>query len=268
MSLISEVMQTAIVRILTPLVRVLLRNGIAWGAFADIARKVYVDGGFEEARRQGKKLTVSNVSIITGLNRKEVKRLREAESYQDDQSLKKLNRIARVLAGWQHDAEFTDEQGEPIELKLEGEHASFSRLVKRFSGDMPVVAMLNALIDGNSIQVLDDGVIRLINRNYLPKGDPDNKLNILGIDTAELISTIDHNISIQNTQDAWFQRKASNTFVDETALPQFRQQLSEQAQLFLEQIDSDLSKLESKQTKPHRAVSVGIYYYQSDEDLS
>ena len=268
MSLISEVMQTAIVRILSPLIRILLRNGIAYATFADIARKVYVDGGFEEARRQGKKLTVSNISIITGINRKEVKRLREADSYGDDRSLKKLNRIARVLAGWQHDAEFLDDKGEPKVLQLEGEKASFTRLVRRFSGDMPVVAMLNALIDGNSIKVLDQGEIKLINRNYLPKSDPENKLNILGIDTSELISTIDHNISIVNPEDAWFQRKASNTYIDNEALPVLRQQFSDQAQQFLEQIDSTLSSHEIKKDEAHSAVSVGIYYYQSDEESS
>ncbi len=266
MSLVSEVVETAIVRILKPLIRILLRNGIAYATFADIARKVYVDNGFEEAKRQGQRQTVSNVSIMTGINRKEVKRLREADAYSDDNSLKKLNRIARVLAGWQHDEEFLDDQGEPKTLQLEGERGSFSRLVKRYSGDMPVVAMLNSLLDGNSIRVLDDGDIKLINRNYLPKGDPENKVNILGIDTAELISTIDHNISIGKPEEAWFQRKASNTFIKCDALPGLRQQFSDQAQHFLEQIDSTLSSHESGKNEPHCAVSLGIYYYQTDEE--
>jgi hypothetical protein len=93
-------------------------------------------------------------------------------------------------------------------------------------------------------------------------------LNILGIDTSELISTIDHNISIVKPEDAWFQRKASNTFVKTGALPELRQQFSEQAQNFLEQIDSDLSSHEIVNDEAHSAVSMGIYYYQSDEESS
>ena len=78
MSLVPEVIQSTTIRILKPLVRILLRNGIAYGTFADLARKIYVDTGFEEAERRNQKQTVSNVSIITGINRKEVSRLRDA----------------------------------------------------------------------------------------------------------------------------------------------------------------------------------------------
>ena len=124
MKLVPEVIESAVVRIIGPLVRIMLRNGIAYGAFADIVRKVYVDAGFSEVRRLGQKDTISNVSIVTGINRKEVKRLHEALSIDTDQSLKKFNRIVRVLAGWQHDEEFLDEKNEPRDLQLEGDEQS------------------------------------------------------------------------------------------------------------------------------------------------
>lgn len=264
MSLVSEVIETTIVRILKPVVRILLRNGVSYATFADIARKVYVDSGFDEARRQGQKQTVSNVSIITGINRKEVKRLRDALTYSDDTSLKKFNRIVRVLAGWQHDEEFLDDDAEPRDLKLEGEKASFTRLVRRYSGDMPVVAMLNALIDSGNIKVIDNGNIQLINRNYLPASDSEEKLNILGIDTAELIQTIDHNINVVDQADAWFQRKASNTHVRVDALPKLKLRINKKAQQLLEDIDAAFSENESDKDD-HCAVSVGIYFCQEND---
>jgi len=262
MSLVSEVIQTTIIRIVKPLVKVLLRNGIAYGTFADIARKVYVDTGFEEARRQGQKQTVSNVSILTGINRKEVKRLKEALAFNTDNSLRKFNRIVRVIAGWQHDEEFLDEDHEPRDLLLEGTKGSFTSLVKNYSGDMPVVAMLNALIDSGNIQVIDNGNIQLINPNYLPTTDSDKKLNILGIDTAELIQTIDHNINVEKPEDAWFQRKASNTQVRVDALPKIKQRINKKAQLLLEDIDAAFSENETDDGQESVAVSFGIYFTQ------
>ncbi len=265
MSLVSEVIQTTIIRILKPLIRVLLRNGIAYGTFADIARKVYVDSGFEEARRQGQKQTVSNVSILTGINRKEVKRLKEALAFNTDDSLRKFNRIVRVIAGWQHDEDFLDEDHEPRDLLLEGKKGSFSDLVKRYSGDMPVVAMLNALIDSGNIKIIDNGNIQLTNLNYLPSSDSDKKLNILGIDTAELIKTIDHNLLIKHTEDAWFQRKASNTQVKIDALPKIKQRINKKAQQLLEDIDAEFSQNESSNKDDCVAVSLGIYFNQLNE---
>ncbi len=264
MSLIPEVIQNTMIRILKPLIRILLRNGIAYATFADIARKIYVDTGFEEAQRRQQKQTVSNVSILTGINRKEVKRLREALAYDSDQSLKKFNRTVRVIAGWQHDEEFLDKDHEPRDLKLEGAKGSFTSLVKKYSGDMPVVAMLNALLDSKNIKVIDNGNIQLVNTNYLPVTDSDKKLNILGIDTAEFIDTIDHNINIEHPEDAWFQRKASNTQVSCKALSKIKQRLNKKAQQLLEDIDADFSDNETNDEDSSCNVSVGIYFHQAN----
>jgi hypothetical protein len=259
-------------RILKPLIRILLRNGVAYGTFADIARKIYVDCGFDEAKRSDQKQTVSNVSIITGINRKEVKRLKESLVVDTDNSLRKFNRIVRVLAGWQHDEEFLDEDHEVRDLLLDGEIGSFTSLVRKYSGDMPVVAMLNALMDSGNIKVIDNGNIQLINPNYLPKSDSDEKLNILGIDTAEFIGTIDHNIVIEDPADAWFQRKASNTKVKASALPKLKQRINKKAQQLLEDIDADLSENETDDENENCSVSFGIYFSQkkavSDEENS
>lgn len=266
MSLVSDTIQTTIVRVLKPFIRVLIRNGIAYGTFADIARKVYVDSGFDEAQRQGQKLTVSNVSILTGINRKEVKRLKEALSFNTDNSLRKFNRIVRVISGWQHDEEFLDRDSEPKDLLLEGKKSSFSNLVKRYSGDMPVVAMLNALIDSGNIKVIDNGKIQLINPNYLPDSDSDKKLNILGIDTAELIRTIDHNIGISQPDEAWFQRKASNTQVKRSTLPKIKKRINKKAQQLLEDIDAEFSQNESNDESESCSVSFGIYFSQTEDN--
>ncbi|MDJ0834804.1 MAG: DUF6502 family protein [Gammaproteobacteria bacterium] len=267
MSLIPEVTQTTMIRILKPLIKILLRNGIAYGTFADLARKIYVDTGFEEAERRNQKSTVSNVSIITGINRKEVSRLRDALVFDTDNSLKKFNRTVRVLAGWQYDDEFLDSDHEPRDLLLEGETGSFSSLVKRYSGDMPVVAMLNALLDSGNIRVIDNGNIQLVNRNFLPVSDSDKKLEILGIDTAELMQTIDHNICVEHPEDVRFQRKASNTQVRLDALPMIKQRINKKAQQLLEDIDASFSENETDDKEQSTAVSIGIYFYQDTDDL-
>jgi len=262
MNLVPEVIQTTTIRILKPLIRILLRNGIAYGTFADIARKIYVDAGYDEASRREQKLTVSNVSILTGINRKEVKRLKESLSFDSDNSLKKFDRIVRVLAGWQHDEEFLDEDHEPKDLQLEGMKSSFTSLVKQYSGDMPIVAMLNALMDSGNIKIIDNGYIQLINPNYLPSSDSDQKINILGIDTAELIDTIDHNINIAHPEDAWFQRKASNTHIRKSAVNKLKKKINKKAQQLLEDVDADLSANEVENDEDSCAVSFGIYFNQ------
>lgn len=45
----------SVTRILRPLVGVVLRHGMAYGTFAELARKVYVDKAFEQMAEAGKR---------------------------------------------------------------------------------------------------------------------------------------------------------------------------------------------------------------------
>ena len=66
-------------RLLRPLVRILIRNGIAFGEFADIAKEVYVDVAATDFKVPHKKMSQSRISILTGLTRKDLARLVSAE---------------------------------------------------------------------------------------------------------------------------------------------------------------------------------------------
>lgn len=262
MSNYSETLIKAICRILRPLIKISLRQGFAFGSFSDLVKKMYVDAGFEEIQRRGQKKTVSNVSILTGINRKEVKRLSEITEMHAQQPVNKLNRIVRVLAGWAHDESFLNSQGMPKDLLLEGDEGSFTQLVKKYSGDMPVVAMLNTLINSGNIKVLDSGWITLLDHQYLVETDNEKKLEILGIDSAEFISSIEHNLNCDNTENVWFQRKASNTHISKKAVEKLQRLSGEKALALLEDLDAQFSSHESEDSEEQTYLSVGVYFYQ------
>ena len=113
---IKNALFAAILRILRPLVRILLRNSIPYRTFADLARWVYVDVALSEFGIEGRKQTDSRVSIITGLSRKEVGRLKNSVRDSDEEALYRYNRAARVIAGWVKDGRFLDTNGAPQPL--------------------------------------------------------------------------------------------------------------------------------------------------------
>ncbi|MGD8937424.1 MAG: DUF6502 family protein, partial [Thiogranum sp.] len=94
---VQQALTRALLTLLKPLVRILLRNGIAYGSFAELAKKTYVDVAFEAFAPTGKKQTVSLASAVTGLTRKETKRLHEMESPDPDSSEQRYNRAVRVI---------------------------------------------------------------------------------------------------------------------------------------------------------------------------
>ena len=271
LSNLQQTLKSALLRLLRPLARVMLNHGMAYGDFAELARKAFVDEGFEYLRRSGRRPTISGVSALTGLTRKEAKRLQEESLAEDADTSQRYNRATRVISGWVEDGSFHDDQGEPAILPLEGDEGSFAALVKKYSGDIPVAAMLSVLQNSQTVAV-DGDRIELLQRAYIPMSTPVDKLNILGTDVAQLISTIGHNLEAE-PGDRLFQRKVSSNLIRPEAISAFREFSSKRSQHLLEEYDHWLSEHEidaaEKSPKSGSYVAVGIYFTdQSHEEES
>ncbi len=268
---INNILFSAVLKLLRPLVRIFLRNNIPFGTFSDLAKSVYVAIANEEFGIQGKKQTDSRISIITGLNRKEVRRVKALPKLDeaDETIMKQYHRAARVISGWVRDETFTDQNNQPLELPIEGDGTSFSTLVKKYSGDMPVRAILDELIRVNTVERLENGSILLKTRAYLPNTNEGEKLGILGNDVTDLITTIDHNICSQTNR--LFQRKVSYDNLPKDILGELRKITADRGQFLLEAMDHWLSQRDRDANPAVEGggrirAGVGIYYFEEDLD--
>jgi hypothetical protein len=268
---VKNALLSAIIKLLYPLVRILLRNGIPYGIFADLTRWVFVDVAMQEFGISGRKQTDSRVAIITGINRKEIRRLKKMTRPFDTEAIYRYNRAARVIAGWVRDHRFADNKARPKVLPFEKGRTTFSDLVKIYSGDVPPRAILDELLNVNAVQVMQNHRIKLLARAYLPTGDEPTLLSILGTDVSYLIQTIDHNIFYPN-DERFFQRKVLYDNVPIEASNKFRRLSAEKSQQLLEVMDSWLSKHDRDVTSTvkgsgRKKVGLGIYYFEEDFEV-
>ncbi len=264
----------AVLKLLRPLTRILLRNGVSFGTFADLAKWVYVDVAAKEFGIKERKQTTSRVSTITGLSRREVMRVRQLPRPEVTAITERHNRAARVIAAWRREKTFRDEAGKPIPLPMEGGARSFSQLVNRFSGNVPPRAILDELMRVGAVERLEDGRVSLIARAYIPKGTDVSRLHLLGVDVRHLLATIDHNLN-PGPSGPLFQRKVAYDNLPDDVLPKFRKLFSRKAQVLLESADQWLA-LRDRDVTPtvkgsgrHRA-GFGIFFFEepySDEDI-
>jgi hypothetical protein len=231
----------AIIKLLRPLARILLRNGVSFSTFSDLAKWIYVDVAAKEFGIQGRKQSTSRVSVITGLSRREVMRVRQLPRPDESASTEQHNRAARVIAAWRREPDFLDAKDRPALLSMEGSGATFSELVKRFSGNVPPRAILDELLHVRAVELREDGKISLLTRAYIPRNIDAHKLNILGTDVQHLISTIDHNLKPDTTEPR-FQRKVSYDNLPDEVLPEFRELFAKRAQALLESADQWLAR--------------------------
>lgn len=265
----SNVLVVATTRILRPLIRVLLRNGISFHTFAELSKRVYVEIASNDLGIPGRKPSGSRVAILTGLTRKEIQRLSSIGPEDDSEGAERYNRAARVVAGWVRDREFVDPTGEPLALAGDGGTPSFVELVRRHGGDVPARAVLDELLRVGAVERDPaSGNIRLLARAYIPRTSDLEKVEILGADVSDLIATIDHNMG-EGASDPRFQRKVMYDNLPLEAIPDFRKLSAERAQELLELLDRWLSEQDrdvnpARQGSGRMRAGIGIYYFEED----
>ncbi len=250
------------------MIRLLLRHGVPFGTFSDLAKRVYVDVALEEFGIPGRKQTHSRVSVLTGLSRKEVLRVTRLDKPDDRETADRYHRAARVIGGWVRDERFHDGSGNPAPLPVDGEGATFPGVVKEYSGDVPYRAILDELLRVGAVERRDDGKVRLLARAYIPVAGDEEKLEILGTDSACLIETIDHNLQAEPGM-AFFQRKTMYDNLPEEAVEELRKDLAARAEKFLEQSDRKLAERD-RDANPmsmgtgRRRAGIGIFWFEDE----
>lgn len=263
----------ALRRLLRPLVRLLLDRGVAFEQFAEVAKGVFVEVADNEFGLPGRKQTVSRISVLTGLTRKEVVHLRETPWPEDSESTASFNRAARVVTGWLQDHPMEGTASGAAPLPMEGP-GSFSEVVRRYSGDMPVRAVLDELLRVGAVR-LRGGEVELVYRHYIPPVGETRKLVYLGEDVGDLIATIGHNL-VAPAGESRFQRKVFYDNVPVESLPALRTLALEKGERVLDELAREMSR-HDRDVNPDiggsgrmRAV-VGIYFAEDvfvPEDVS
>jgi hypothetical protein len=268
---VSIAVNAAVLMLLRPLCRLLLRYQVPFGAFEELAKHVYVQTAMADFGIPGKKATQSRASILTGLTRKDVQRLVAEPEPVKAVTQEAYNRAARVLSGWARDPDFRAADGSPAALDPQDGAASFAELVRRYSGDMPARAVLDELLRVQAVQRRADGRLELLTRAYVPQGGEVEKLGILGSDVADLIATIDHNLQHGST-DPRYQRKVMYRSVPAAVRPAFRALSAQQSQALLERLDAWLAEHDTddppdQPAPPRVRLGLGIYYFEAPAAL-
>lgn len=258
---LRQALNNAVVQLLSPLVRVLLRHGLAYDEFAELARRTYVNVAERDFALKGRKQTASRISVITGLNRKEVARLQALNAQGDAggaELAQTMNRAAKVVVGWMR--EHTPNGGAPAALDAE----QFSALVRKHSGDMPARAVLDELKHAGALSAGDDGRYRLAAHGYVPQHTDVRKIALLGQHAADLLGAIEHNLA-QPPEQAYLQQRVFADHIPADRIDAVRTRLRETGLQALANTRETLIEHDGGDAAPlpgARRVTLGVYYFE------
>ena len=188
---------TGLRRLLRPLVRLLLRHQVTYPFLANLLKSVYVELADEEFGIPGKIQTISRTSLLTGIHRKDVKRLREEEP-DDDAAPATVSLGAQLVLRWTASPEYLDANGRPRELPRlagEGRGPSFDSLVASVSTDIRPRAVLDEWLRLGIARVSAEDQVSLVVDAFVPETGFDEKAYYFGRNLHDHIATAAHNLS-------------------------------------------------------------------------
>ncbi len=253
--------------VLRPIAKILLRYGIGFREFAEVAKSAFVDVASTEYGIRGRPTNMSRIAVMTGLTRKEVRRLREQHERGYHSLVVKTTPLATILHRWHSEEDFLDEHGRPATLSFAGPGKSFSELVRRFGGDIPPGAMRTELKRIRAIEENPDGHLRVIKREVYPRIEHEYLTMALMHSAYALLSSIAHNTDPQRGEVNWAQLTAYTPDIRQADLAKIKRisqdRLSEIANSFDDLFMSYERLGESEPSRSEKGVvAVGFYYFE------
>lgn len=264
---------------LRPLVRIMLRSGIGYRQFAELAKLAFVQEASGEKGSRGRQTNLSRVAIRTGISRKEVARLQsQIEGRSDASSTARgvdFNSVhaARVLQLWHSDPRFIDSDGSPKKLPFADDGIDFSSIVKAAGGDVPPGAVRAEMLSANAVVELDDGTLKPTKRYFVPADVGEELLVGFTHMVIPVLEGLARNTDYRCT-DPFIQRLVYSDRLAPRVVPLFRKQARERVSDFVQSVDDWLSSNEIPDSQVHSPCryGVGVFYYEGlpsvPEDMS
>lgn len=249
-----------------PLVSVMINSGITFPVVVDFLRRIYVEVARSTYGIDGKPPTDSRVALITGVHRKEIRRLK-SETPLDRTPPEKISLSAKVIAVWCSKPEYLDKHGRPIALPRTApdNKASLEQLVTSVSVDVRPRTLLEEWIR-SGIAEFRDGKVRLIQTALIPNEGLEEKAYFFGRNLRDHIAAGAHNLS--DTPPVFFDRAVYYDRITPESVEELRQFCAQRGEELLLEINRHVRKLAERDRaagQPRGRMTFGAYFYAEDD---
>ena len=195
----------ALRRVLRPLVRLMVTQGITYPFVIDLLKGIYVETAAKEFTLGGKAPTDSRLTLLTGVHRKDIRRLtREAPPAPG--AAPSLTLGTQIVARWLGDPAYHDRYGRPRVLPRTPSQGaeSFAALVESVSKNVRPRSVLDELVRLGVVEIDDEDRVHLSTRGFVPGKELDAKAFYFGEALHDHLAAGVHNVT--GGQPAWLER--------------------------------------------------------------
>jgi len=260
---------TAIERILRPLVKLLLSYQLTYPQLIRILKSTYVEVAEQEFKVNRRRQSDSRIHLLTGVHRKDVKRLRD-ETRQDQPAPPLVSAGAQIIGHWLGTSRYLDELGKPRPLPLRPsatDGVSFETLVETVcKQDIRPRVILDEWIrlgiahEENEHVVINTGA-------FTPDTGFDEKAFFFGKNTQDHINAASHNL--RGLKPSYFDRSVYYDNLTESSVEELRELADSLGMQALTQMNKEALRRQNKDKNTAEAnfrMNFGIFNFNSSSN--
>ena len=265
----SPAVVQALRRILRPLVRLMLAQGITYPYLTELLKGLFVEVADRDFRLDpAKPSTDSRISLVSGVHRKDVSRLRQLLQTPEALSPSVVPLGAQLVAQWLGQARYLQDDGQPrplARLASEGGEQSFEALVASVNSDIRSRVVLDEWLHQGVVRLDDDGLVHLNAHAFVPTEGADEKAFYLGHNLHDHAAAAVHNVL--GGQPAFMERSLHYDALTPTSVQQLARLGEQHGMKALLAVNQAAMQAEARDAdalaagEPRQRITMGVYFY-------
>jgi len=265
---ISEPLIAALQRVFRPLVRFLISRSIPFPFAANVLRGAYVDVAVKEFPVAGKPQTDSRITLLTGVHRKDVKRLR-GEPHLARRAPRVASLSSQLMARWTTLPEYLDAQGAPQplpRLAADEDGHSFESLVRSLNTDIRPRVVLDEWLRLGIAQLDDQDRVHLNAQAFVPSKGSEEMTYYFGRNLHDHVAAAVHNML--GKPEPFLERSVHYNNLSAAAVAELTELAKIRGMQVLQELNARALQFQQRDSgtpaASHR-VNFGVYLFSEDE---
>jgi Family of unknown function (DUF6502) len=174
---------SAMKRVLRPFIKLMLANNLTYTLIIDVLKTLFVEVADQEFAENGRRLTDSRISLMSGVHRKDVRRLRELQPGVEDVMPDNVSLGSQLIALWNANPKYLNADGtaKPLpRFAAANDSESFESLVRSLSTDIHPRAVLDEWLRLGIARVDEQNVVHLTTDMYIAQEGFEEKVFYFG----------------------------------------------------------------------------------------
>jgi Family of unknown function (DUF6502) len=256
---------SAIKRVFKPFVKLMLANNITYTFAIDVIKGLFVEVADTDFALDNKRQTDSRISLISGVHRKDVRRLRGHSPEVDEVMPANVSLGSQVIALWNANPNYLNEVGRPKPLQrfaADNPDESFEGLVRSLTSDIHPRAVLDEWLRLGIATIDEENFVHLTTDMFIPQAGFEEKAFYFGHNLHDHAQAAVSNVIGQ--QPSFFERCVHYDTLCESSVDVIAEFAKKHSMKVLRGVNkvADVSAFGDKQeTKANMRMTYGVYFY-------